>query len=102
MNQLQKHSEALLNAFLDNELGEIDSNILMDELRDNGFMCARLGKLQCTRSMLRHAYQSVNLPNDPFNHLAAQNRNRPRSTSLVAGLTKLVDYYSTARRRDNE
>ena len=101
MNQLQKHSEALLNAFLDNELGEIDSNILLDELRDNGFMCARLGKLQCTRSMLRHAYQSVTLPNDPFNNLSTQKQSlhSNRRSPLVASLSKLVDYYSPSRRR---
>jgi len=89
MNQSEKFSDEFLNAFIDGELDDAEKEQLLDILRRDEALNARVCELQKVRELLQHAYRQ---PPQPTRQRPDPSRaRRPRfgtgiAASLILGL----------------
>lgn len=82
MSRMEDFSDEYLNAFIDGELDDAEREHLLDELRRNEALNARLCDLQKVRALLQHAYRCP--PEPPRSGETATRRRR--SSRLIAGI----------------
>lgn len=82
MSQSEKFSDEHLNAFVDGELDDADREQLLDILRHDPLLNARVCDLQKVRELVQHAYRQPPAP--PQESHQPQNRGRSRFTSGIA------------------
>ena len=57
-----KFSDEFLNAFIDGELDQKETGLILDEIRRNPDLSARITDLQKIREMVRYAYNDIDMP----------------------------------------
>lgn len=63
-------SDEFLNAFIDGELDQKETGLILDEIRRNPDLSARITDLHKIREMVRYAYNDIDAPirKKPYNH----------------------------------
>ena len=64
-----KFSDEFLNAFIDGELDQKETGLILDEIRRNPDLSARITDLHKIREMVRYAYSDIDMPTrkKPYN-----------------------------------
>ncbi len=82
MSRMEDFSDEYLNAFIDGELDDEERELLLDELRRNETLNARLCDLQKVRELLQHAY--AHPPEPPRDSALTPPRRRSRLVTSIA------------------
>lgn len=105
MNDNKQYSDEHLNAFIDDQLDNIEKSEILDAIRHDSELSQRVCKLQKLQNLIQLSYQSVDVPERHKNNSDKQQNNKFKwvaAASLLLAVGTVVGWTSHSLSNQND